>query len=693
MNELNTSLVALRNDLPAAKSGHDLISIVNRHLSGVFPYDTFGIFLLDSSEEYHYDIVGDVEDDSHPNNLLLMKTRYNLGVYNRFKHNGTSIEKHSEQTSIMSIDEIHHPQKDLLLKMGVKEAIGGPIRNSNGPIAVVYFLSTKPSQYQGLEDSFEKILLELNPFIMSIRKIEELSYQVGFQGTLLKITEALLFCIDRKQLLDTIYGVIRPHIDYFSFGLFVLNEAGTQHYELVNADNMEGDSIQADIDAAFGRHAEYEHQNSTVEHIMYYPAKIYNLEQLNRISSNKMHKYMLAGGITSILAGPLEFQGKKIGMLTLNSKDENYFTENHLNLFKKISLQISIIVQNILTHEQLRKVQLETNLEKKYLMEEVNLEYNYEEIIGASKAIRTVYQRIDQIAPYDSSVLILGESGTGKELIARAIHNTSPRKERALIKVNCANVPKGLFESELFGYVKGAFTGAENSKLGKFELANDSTLFLDEIGELPLEHQAKLLSILQEKSFEPVGSNQTITSNFRLIAATNRDLELEVAEGRFRSDLYYRLMVFPITLPPLRARKEDIPALCQHFLKKYSHRTKKYFQGIEASGIDEIKLYDWPGNVRELEHYIERSVVLALGPVIKLALSDLVEESISESDEIHSGELERIQSLNESEIDLIRKTLEFTSGRIRGEKGAARILGIKPTTLESRIKKFGILLD
>jgi formate hydrogenlyase transcriptional activator len=317
-----------------------------------------------------------------------------------------------------------------------------------------------------------------------------------------------------------------------------------------------------------------------------------------------------------------------------------------------------------------------------YLQEEIKTEHNFEEIIGTSATIRKVLQAIEKVASTDATVLVTGETGTGKELIARAIHHLSNRKDGVLVKVNCAAIPAGLIESELFGHEKGAFTGALARRIGRFELADRATIFLDEVGEIPLELQTKLLRVLQEGEFERLGSTKTMKVNVRVIAATNRDLEKEVREGRFRSDLFYRLKVFPIHLPALRERQQDIPLLVSYFVKKFSGTMRKKVESVSAGALEMLKSYPWPGNIRELEHVIERAVILSQGS--ELELGDWMPKS---TDTVGAGLLGTIEDL---ERNYVLRALNHTNWRVSGEKGAASILGLKPTTLEARMKKLGI---
>ena len=333
--------------------------------------------------------------------------------------------------------------------------------------------------------------------------------------------------------------------------------------------------------------------------------------------------------------------------------------------------------------EEIKHLKDQLQAENIYFREEIKLDHNYEKIIGQSAALKYTLFRVEQVAPLDTNVLILGDTGTGKELVARAIHEASPRKDRPLIKVNCANLPSHLIESELFGHEKGAFSGAEGRREGRFELADDATLFLDEIGELPLELQPKLLRVLQDGEFERLGSSRTLKTDARIIAATNRDLEAEVRNGRFREDLWFRLNVFPITVPPLKQRKLDIPLLVKWFVAKFARKLGKPIESIPQSVVDHLMKYSWPGNVRELENVIERSVITTRGSVLQLA-EYLKAPEVPPALQMHP------KSLADMEREYMIQILEQTSWKIEGRNGAAKALDLSPSTFRDRIKKLRI---
>jgi transcriptional regulator with GAF, ATPase, and Fis domain len=383
--------------------------------------------------------------------------------------------------------------------------------------------------------------------------------------------------------------------------------------------------------------------------------------------------------IKSVLRLPFNLKMGKSAHIIFSSRKNNAYTTKHLSILEHCIAQISLALDNLLAFKQLRQ-------EKMYLEEEIKTDHNFEEIVGTSAALRKVFQKVSQVASTGSTVLIQGETGTGKELIARAIHKLSPQKDRTLLKVNCAALSPQLIESELFGHEKGSFTGATERRIGKFELANDGTIFLDEIGELPLELQAKILRVLQEKEIERIGGKNTLRIDIRIIAATNRDLPKMISEGEFRSDLFYRLHVFPIYLPPLRERKEDIPLLAEHFLLKAAKKMHKDIESITDESLTEMLNYNWPGNVRELEHVIEKAVILSEGKTISVKIANAVNYPTN----IASWDAARFKTLKELESQHILKVLKHCKGKVRGEDGAATVLDIKPTTLESRMKKLGI---
>jgi len=402
---------------------------------------------------------------------------------------------------------------------------------------------------------------------------------------------------------------------------------------------------------------------------------------LERLDS-EIARAHVAEGMRFLCCVPLISGSRVLATLNVGRIKEAAFTGTEVELLGQVGGQIALAVENALAYRQIADLKNKLADEKNYLEEEIRTEHNPAEIVGYSRSLREVLKQVRIVAPSDSTVLIQGETGTGKELIARALHDLSRRRERTFVKLNCAAIPSGLLESELFGHEKGAFTGAVSQKVGRFELAHQGTLFLDEVGDIPPELQPKLLRVLQEQEFERLGGTRTQRVDVRLVAATNRDLARMVAEGRFRNDLYYRLHVFPLTLPPLRERPEDIPLLVRHFVEQHSRRLNKRIASIPAEAMAALTRYPWPGNVRELSNFIERSVLLSPGNELRVAAADLKPIAAPETD--------GAATLAEAEREHILAVLRETRWRIGGPSGAAARLGLKRTTLQSKMRKLGI---
>jgi formate hydrogenlyase transcriptional activator len=403
-------------------------------------------------------------------------------------------------------------------------------------------------------------------------------------------------------------------------------------------------------------------------------------------------------GVQTICCVPLITHGRTFGTLNLASRRSDAFSSSDVELLQQVAAQIAIAVENALAFKEIDALKDKLAVEKLYLEEEIRSEFNFEEIIGESASLKRALAQVELVAPAATTVLILGETGTGKELIARAIHNLSPRRERTFVKINCAAIPAGLLESELFGHERGAFTGALAQKIGRFELADRGTIFLDEVGDIPLELQPKLLRVLQEQEFERLGSNRPQRVDVRVVAATNGDLSRLVAERAFRSELYYRLNVFPIHIPPLRERREDIPLLVRYFVQKISRRLNKTVEYVPADAMDALANYSWPGNVRELENLIERAVLLSPGKELRVPISELKSATLaspgadlfSPASTPSPTPVSPLSTLAEADRQHILRALRQTEWRIAGPKGAAALLGMKRTTLQARMRKLGI---
>jgi formate hydrogenlyase transcriptional activator len=401
----------------------------------------------------------------------------------------------------------------------------------------------------------------------------------------------------------------------------------------------------------------------------------------------------IAAGLRSSCNAPLISHDRVLGAVVVASRREAAFDESDAELLSHIARQLAIAVENVLQFREIEGLKNKLASEKLYLEEEIKAEYNFAEIVGQSRVLRNVLDQLKTVAPTDSVVLICGETGTGKELIARAVHDLSARRERTMVKVNCAAIPTGLLESEFFGHEKGAFTGAVTQRAGRFELAHKGTLFLDEVGEIPLELQPKLLRVLQEQEFERLGGSRTIKVDVRLIAATNCNLRGMVAEKKFRSDLFYRLNVFPIILPPLRERAEDIPLLAGYFARKHSRRMNKRIDSIPSETVEALRRYYWPGNVRELENFVERAVILTRGQELQAPLAELEVPAAAGANggSAAAAAPAGLLSLADAERAHIESVLRHTKGVVGGRGGAAEILDLPISTLRGRMKKLGLM--
>jgi formate hydrogenlyase transcriptional activator len=390
-------------------------------------------------------------------------------------------------------------------------------------------------------------------------------------------------------------------------------------------------------------------------------------------------------GIQSACYLPLRTARRRMGTLALACKQPDAYKEAELEFLHLVANQVAVAVANALAFQEIEALRDKLHKERAYLEEEVRTEHNFGQIVGESAPLRKVLKLAETVAPTGSTVLIRGETGTGKELVARAIHDVSPRKDRTFVKLNCAAIPTGLLESELFGHERGAFTGAIAQKVGRFELAHQGTLFLDEVGDIPLELQPKLLRVLQEQEFERLGGTRTIRVDVRLVAATNRDLAQMVAEGRYRSDLYYRLNVFPLLLPPLRERPDDIPRLVRHFTQRFARRMGRRIETIPSEVMDALVHYPWQGNIRELQNIVERAVILSPGPSLQVPLGEL-EPAAAQANQSTAA----ATTLADAEKEHILGVLRETGWVVGGPEGAASRLGLRRSTLQWKMKKLGI---
>jgi formate hydrogenlyase transcriptional activator len=408
-------------------------------------------------------------------------------------------------------------------------------------------------------------------------------------------------------------------------------------------------------------------------------------EQLHTADGDEFGARLMSEGLRSVVYVPLAFQDRVLGVLTAAKRNTNGFDAEDEAFLGQVAHQVAIAVENALEFGRAAENLDSETEQKRYLQEEIRREHNFGKVVGSSGGLKAVLEQVSVVAPTDSGVLILGETGTGKELIARAIHESSSRRDKAFVKLNCAAIPLGLLESELFGHERGAFTGAIATKVGRFELANKGTLFLDEVGDIPLELQAKLLRVLQEQEFERLGSTRTHKVNVRIVAATHRDLAKMVSRQTFREDLYYRLRIFPIVVPPLRKRTEDIPLLAKHFVGVYSHKLNRPIAKIPDTVMEALLNYEWPGNVRELQNFLERAVILSPDSVLRAPIAELapIADHFVQSQP-------STNVLAEMEREQIVRALDQSNWVVGGRNGAAARLGLKRTSLVYRMQKLGI---
>jgi formate hydrogenlyase transcriptional activator len=544
------------------------------------------------------------------------------------------------------------------------------------------------------------IYMQLSVAMANVLAAEQLAEIDKEQSMLLSVSNEIATTRDKKDLLQILHGKLRK---LFSFSHTVIC--------ILNDDKKTVRTFILDPHSPNQQHPDYSRLTHGIFPIddsllnvalhadspVLFDAEMLIKEGLGSLCVRINYEF----GIREFLFASLRNGEERMGFLMMCSKTPNEINRQKLHLIQGVASQLSVAVANILANEELEKkikaiqaYKQQLEKERSYLQEEINDAYNYQEIIGGGAAIQQVLHRVSQVAKSDSSVLILGETGTGKELIARAIHNQSRRKDQLMVKVNCAALSPHLIESELFGHEKGSFTGATDRRIGKFELAAGGTLFLDEIGEMPLDLQVKLLRVLQEKEIERVGGKTVIPTDVRIIAATNRQLLQEVQAGKFRSDLYYRLNVFPIVIPPLRERPEDIPALANHFVIKYARKMGKKISGVSEQVLPALKAYSWPGNIRELEHLIERTVLLTQEPFIQhvdVPAAEPAENSATRM--VVLPEDDRIKTIAEIEREHIVLVLKKCHGKVSGSGGAAELLQIPSTTLNSKMKRFNIQRD
>jgi formate hydrogenlyase transcriptional activator len=567
---------------------------------------------------------------------------------------------------------------DRLKARGLRSLCAFPLSTSLRRMGSLVIASRTPDAYSADEVRF--IALVVSQVALAID--DAVNFQSSQRAAerlrlLLELTNRVISTLDRRELLRELSASIRRVMQCDGVGV-TLPDPETGALRIYALDFPESKGIL--------------HEGIVVDNVAASVVRVFRTGQALNLTEEEIQRdgEVAAEGARSLCRLPLIGRDRVLGVLSLGSKHPGAFSVDDMAFLGQVAGQIAIAVENALAYQQIADLKDTLAREKVYLEDEIRSELNFDEIVGTSSGLRRVLRQVETVAPTDSTVLIYGETGTGKELIARALHNLSARKANAFVKLNCAAIPTGLLESELFGHEKGAFTGAITQRIGRFELAHRGTVFLDEVSEIPLELQPKLLRVLQEREFERLGSTRTIRTDARLIAATNRDLEQMVEAQAFRADLFYRLNVFPVRLPPLRERPDDIPLLVRHFVQQFSRRNNRRIETVPSETMEALVRYHWPGNIRELQNVIERAVIVSTGSVLKVPAADVKPRRAAKEPATRPAATSLRHVVGETERAEIVRALEQSGWVVAGPDGAAARLGMKRSTLQFRMRKLGI---
>ncbi|NVO32266.1 sigma 54-interacting transcriptional regulator [Hymenobacter lapidiphilus] len=684
------ALLNITEALSRSSNRREVLQVVYNHLRQLLPFDGSGLFIVHEDEDFHQLLIHSDEMAGDPT--------WPIGTAAALSYRGSAAEWMAQGVGVSPLRDLmarfpNHPHYPDLQAAGIQEMMHGPL-SSNGHIIGLFCLNarrvgTYSSEHLRL---FRHVADQLAVAVANILAHEDIVAREREKTLQIEANHALSVNADWATRLGRLSLVLQaavPH-DYLVFCIGDPQFPAVEHmYRFERIGHEEYRCLDA---AAFCRIsglslAEHEALCQAARMRQETPELLQGAEFTAFCQRHKLAAVAArAFGLHSQLRLPVPLSRGGQCVIAAYSRQAAAYRPEHLSLLVRLAPTLGLMLEKLLAYEEIQSLNEQLQQEKAYLKEELQTTYNFGEIIGSGPALQQAFRRIQRVAPTDATVLLEGETGTGKELFARALHEASPRRAKVLVKVNCAALPAQLIESELFGHERGAFTGAHERRIGKFELAQGSTIFLDEIGELPLELQAKLLRVLQEKEFERLGGSKVFRADVRVVAATNRDLQREVAEGRFRADLFFRLNVVPVRLPSLRERPEDIPLLAQHFLRKYAARFGKALHGIAPAALQQMQHYHWPGNVRELEHLIEQSLILSESRLLELAqpLAPPTSNSVA-----FQGEWP-VRTWQDAERDNILAALRLTEGRIRGPRGAARLLDIHPNTLDTRMQKLGI---
>jgi len=680
------SLVGVSNVIGTHRDPQDLFSALVRELHRVVRFDYLAVCIRDekSNTFQQHCVEAQTEAVVAPDPELAMQESDAWWVYQNQEPLVTSLETHDARFSKF---------QEILKKYGVQCVCTLPLTTAHSKVGTLTFGSKAPDIYTAEEVHFlsvvaEQIALAFDNalhFDAAQASQQQLLKKNERVGLLLELTNHVVSNLEFRDLLRAVVASTRRVMGCDGVGITLPDSDNTRLRIYALDFPFKDESVQEESLVPI---------DEDVAGAVFRTGKPWcgSVQEARRQGM----KDTAQAEVGTVCILPLVSRGRVLGTFGVVKYQDNAFTGDDIEFLSQIGNQIAIAVENACAFGEIRELRDQLSKEKLYLEDEIRTEMNFTQVIGNSPVLRRVLKRVETVAPTDSTVLINGETGTGKELIARAIHDLSPRRSKPFVKLNCAAIPTGLLESELFGHEKGAFTGAIAQRIGRFEVANGGTIFLDEIGEVPLELQTKLLRVLQEREFERLGSSRTLRTDARLIAATNRDLEAMVSEQKFRADLFFRLNVFPVHVPPLRERQGDIPLLVRHFTQQFSRRMKKVMETIPSAAMDALCRYDWPGNIRELQNVIERAVIISTGPALSVDVADLkvsivghhVAEGTTTPKSPTNGALHDV--LEQSERQQILKALEQCNWVVAGPNGAAAHLGMKRSTLQQRVRKLGI---
>src|SRR6266702_5927959 len=679
------SLVRVSNAIGTHRDPQELFGALVRELHRVVRFDYIGVSIRDEkSNTFHrHSVDAEREITLAPDPELAIEVSDAWWVYQNQTPLITSLDARDARFSKF--------QEILKKKYGIRCVCTLPLTTAHSKVGTLAFASKAPDIYTNEEVHFLSVVAEQialafdNALLFDAAQASQqqlLRKNVRLE-LLLELTNHVVSNLEFRDLLRAVVASTRRVMGCECVGI-CLPDTGNTHLRIYALDfPLKDESIQEESLVSM---------DEDVSGAVFRTGKPWcgSVQEARRLGMKG--SVQIEVGTVCVL--PLVSRGRVLGTFGVLKYQDNAFTSDDIEFLTQIANQVAIAVENACAFGEIRELKDKLAQEKLYLEDEIRGEMNFAQILGNSAPLRRVLKQVETVAPTGSTVLIYGDTGTGKELIARAIHDLSPRRSKPFVKLNCAAIPTGLLESELFGHEKGAFTGAIAQRIGRFEVANGGTIFLDEIGEVPLELQTKLLRVLQEREFERLGSSRTLRTDARLIAATNRDLEAMVAEQKFRSDLFFRLNVFPIQVPPLRERHGDIPLLVRHFAQQFSKRMNKTIDTISSATMDALSRYHWPGNIRELQNVIERAVITSTGPVLKVDVADLKIYKSSSPAEKSSAQRSTNgglrDTLEETERQQILKALKQSNWVVAGPKGAAAKLGMKRSTLQLRMSKLGI---